>query len=89
MVLKRLFVAEALATVGTGVGPLARMDALVLHEVVLADEALAALRAAEGPLSGVQPPVVQQVLLAHKALTAVCARVRTLACVDHLVSDQG
>lgn len=89
MVLKRLFVAETPAAVGTGVGPLARMDALVLHEVVLADEALAALCAAEGPFSSVQPPVVQQMLLAHKAFTAVCAWVRTLTCVDHLVSDQG
>ena len=89
VVLERLLVAEAPAALGAGVGPLARVDALVLHEVVLADEALAAVCAAEGPLARVQPPVVEQVLLAHEALAAVRAGVRPLARVDHLVADQG
>lgn len=58
VVLERLLVAEAPSAHCAGVGPLARVDALVLHEVVLADEALAAVSTLEGPLTCVQPPVV-------------------------------
>lgn len=59
MVLERLLVAEAAAAAGTGVGPLAGVYALMLHEVVFADEALATVRAWEGPFTSVQPPVIE------------------------------
>lgn len=58
VVLERLLVAEAPSTQCAGVGPLARVDALVLYEVVLADETLAAVRTLERPFPRVQPPVV-------------------------------
>lgn len=58
VVLECLLVAEAPSTQGAGVGPLARVDALVLYEVVFADEALATVRTLERPLTCVQPPVV-------------------------------
>lgn len=51
MVLERLLVAEASATESTGVGALSSVDALVLHEVVLANEALAAVHARERSLA--------------------------------------
>ncbi|KFU94592.1 hypothetical protein M959_05722, partial [Chaetura pelagica] len=65
--------AEALATLGAGERPLARVDAAVGDEVGALAEALPAVPAAIGLLPGVDPLVGDQALLLPEALPALGA----------------
>ena len=78
-------VAEALSTVGTGEGSLARVRALVHRQVRQVLEALAAGAAGVRSLLGVTPLVHGEVGLLAEALAAGGARVGSLARVRPLV----
>ncbi|XP_006903097.1 PREDICTED: uncharacterized protein LOC102857278 [Elephantulus edwardii] len=71
------------------VGLLARVDALVLHQVGTHAEGLAARGALVGLLARVAALVLAELRALHEGLPAPAARVRPLPAVRPLVGDQG
>lgn len=71
--LQGALLAEALPTLGAGVGPLPAVGSLVLDEVRSLPEALPAVGAAEGFLPSVDPPMLDEVGAQPEALPAVPA----------------
>lgn len=77
MLLERLFVAEALATVGARVGVLARVHPLVFQQILPAGKGLEALCTAVPPLTtGVAGLVAEEGLSMTEALPTFPARVQ-------------